>query len=301
MMKQKLRALEQRVPWRRFVKDYVYLTIGAFGIAINFNLFMAPARLAPGGATGIALIVNNFTGWPNGLILTGLSLPLLVLGFKFLGRFRFLPRTLYLTMFSNFLIDFLPRWLPADGLTDDPLLNVVFGGVMGGIGYGIILRGRGISAGTGIVSRILQLKTGLPSSQVYMMVDGGIIAVLGLTFGWESALYGLVMLFIYGLATDYMLEGPSVIRTVFIITDAPHAVSQALIRQLHIGVTSWNARGMFTNQDHATLFCTVRRTDVTTVRLLVEQYDPQAFIVIGQGHQAMGGMWQTAVENITEV
>jgi uncharacterized membrane-anchored protein YitT (DUF2179 family) len=253
---------------------------------------MAPADMAPGGASGIALIINSFTGWSNGLILTGIAVPVLFLGFKYLGRYRFLTRTLYLTILSNVLIDVLTRWLPSTGLTDDLLLNALFGGIVGGIGYGIALRGRGTYAGTGIITRVIQLKTGLPTSQLYMVVDGGIILALGVTFGWDKALYALIMLFVYGLATDYVLEGPSVIRTIFIVTDAPEAVAQAMIERLHVGVTSWPVQGMFTQEMHTTLFCTVRRTDVETVKLLVGELDPRAFIVVGQGHQALGGVWQ---------
>jgi uncharacterized membrane-anchored protein YitT (DUF2179 family) len=83
-----------------------------------------------------------------------------------------------------------------------------------------------------------------------------------------------------------------VIRTIFIVTDAPEAVAQAMIERLHVGVTSWPVQGMFTQEMHTTLFCTVRRTDVETVKLLVGELDPRAFIVVGQGHQALGGVWQ---------
>jgi uncharacterized membrane-anchored protein YitT (DUF2179 family) len=291
-MKRKAIALAREFSWRTTVRDYLFLTIGAISIALNFNIFMAPADMAPGGASGIALIINSFTGWSNGLILTGIAVPVLFLGFKYLGRYRFLTRTLYLTILSNVLIDVLTRWLPSTGLTDDLLLNALFGGIVGGIGYGIALRGRGTYAGTGIITRVIQLKTGLPTSQLYMVVDGGIILALGVTFGWDKALYALIMLFVYGLATDYVLEGPSVIRTIFIVTDAPEAVAQAMIERLHVGVTSWPVQGMFTQEMHTTLFCTVRRTDVETVKLLVGELDPRAFIVVGQGHQALGGVWQ---------
>ena len=291
-MKRKATALARALSWRTMVKDYLFLTIGAISIAVNFNLFMAPAEMAPGGATGIALIVNRFTGWSNGLILTGIAVLVLILGFKYLGRFRFLTRTLYLTILSNVLIDLLARWLPKTGVTDDLLLSALFGGIVGGIGYGIALRGRGTYAGTGIITRVIQLKTGLPTSQLYMVVDGGVILALGATFGWDKALYALIMLFVYGLATDYVLEGPSVIRTIFIVTDKPESVAQMLLSRLQVGVTSWPVQGMFTGEAHTTLFCTVRRTDVETVKMLVGELDPKAFLVIGQGHQARGGVWQ---------
>jgi uncharacterized membrane-anchored protein YitT (DUF2179 family) len=291
-MKRKLKMSEQQFGWRTAVKDYLFLTIGAASIALNFNFFMAPVDLAPGGATGITLIIHKYTGWSNGLILTGIAVPVLILGFKYLGRFRFLTRTLYLSLLSNLLIDLMARWLPTNGITDDLLLASIFGGIVGGIGYGIALRGRGTFAGTGIITRVVQLKTGLPTSQLYVVIDGGVILALGLTFGWDKALYALIMLFVYGLAVDYVLEGPSVIRTIFIVTDAPEAIAQAFMTRLQVGVTSWQSQGMFTGAVHTTLFCTVRRTDVETLKLVVAELDPNAFVVVGQGHQALGGVWQ---------
>jgi uncharacterized membrane-anchored protein YitT (DUF2179 family) len=215
---------------------------------------------------------------------------MLVLGYLWLGRFRFLVRTLFVVLLYNIGVDLLARWIPPQGVTEDLLLNALFGGVVGGLGTGLVFRGRGTSAGTGVVSRILQLRTGIPISQVYLITDGAIIVLAGIVFGWEKALYALLTLFVWGLATDYILEGPSTIRTVFIVTDEPEAVSRAVLQGLGIGVTAWPARGEFTGAQHAVLFCTVGRPDVNALRSMVTETDRSAFVVVGHGHQASGGM-----------
>jgi uncharacterized membrane-anchored protein YitT (DUF2179 family) len=166
----------------------------------------------------------------------------------------------------------------------------LYGGVVGGIGSGLLYRARSSVAGTGVISRIVQNRTGWPISQVYIFIDGGIILLLGLRFGWENALYALIMLFIWGLAADYIMEGPSVIKTVFIVTDYAADVSQAIITRLGIGVTAWPAQGMFSGKERDILFCTVSRSDVNTVSLIVSEIDPRAFVVVGQGHRAVGGL-----------
>jgi uncharacterized membrane-anchored protein YitT (DUF2179 family) len=275
---------------RTLLRNVILLSLGGVLGAINFDIFLAPSQLAPGGASGVALIINHFTGWPLGLILLLLAAPLLALGFQFLGRFNFLARTVLVTIIYTFSVDFLARWLPAGGITTDPLLNALFGGVLGGIATGLAFRGRGAFAGTGIISRILQLKTGIPVTQFYMIIDGAIIVALGLTFGWENALYSVIMLFIWGLATDYTLEGPSVIRTAFIVTDFPHQVAETLINRMGIGVTAWQGQGMYTDHEHTVLFCTISRPDVETLRSVITEVDSKAFIVIGQGHQSSGGV-----------
>lgn len=295
-MKKKLIALCTYDNFFLFLRSYTFLTIGTLLAAVSFDIFMRQTNIAPGGVMGLALIVNHFTGWSLGLTTLLLQMPMLILGFYFLGRFHFLISTWYVTLLYSFSLDFLAGYLPHEGLTDDLLLNTLYGGVLGGIALGFIFLGRGAFAGTGIISRIIQLKTGLPITQIYLMVDGGIIFTQGLIFGWEIALYALLMLFVFGLATDYMLEGPSIVRTAFIITMHPEEISKALFQRLGVGITGWDARGMYTQTEKTTLFCTVYRPDIALVKEIVAQVDPGAFIVIGQGHQAYGGVLRHKIQ-----
>ncbi len=289
-MRNRARALISRLDLRATLQDYVLLTVGGVLMAANLNLFLAPSNIAPGGVSGTAIIVNKFTGWPIGLTMLVLNVPLAVLGFRHLGRFRFLIRTVYVMLLYSLGVDFLARWIPPGGITDDLLLNALYGGVVGGLGVGLVYRGGGTTAGTGILGRLLQMRTGIPVSQIYIVTDGGVILVAGLVFGWEKGLYALMTLFVWGLAADYVLEGPSVVRMAFIITDKPQAVAHAVLGNLRLGVTAWPAQGMFTKSEHTVLFCTVSRPYEGALKSVVAGVDPDAFLVIGHGHQASGGV-----------
>lgn len=284
-----MRALASRLNPRKWLPSYALLTAGALLLAINLNLFLAPSNIAPGGVSGTAIIVNHLTGWPIGLTMLLLNVPLIALGFRHLGRFHFLALTAYAVLVYNIGADLLAHWLPSSGLTDDLLLNALYGGVVGGIGTGLVYRGGGTTAGTGIVARVLQIRTGVPVSQIYVLTDGGVILVAALVFGWERGLYALLTVFVWGLAADFVLEGPSVVRMAFIITDAPQAVADALLRDLQLGVTAWPAEGMFTEAQHTVLFCTIGRPHERALKRVVSEADPKAFLVIGHGHQASGG------------
>ncbi len=279
------------------MRNFILLTAGGLLLAANVNLFLAPSRIAPGGVSGIAIILNSLTRWPIGLTMLVLNVPLVVLGYFHLGRRRFLGRTMYVVLLYNLGIDLLSRWLPAEGLTDQPLLNALYGGMVGGIGTGLVFRGGGTSAGTGVIGRVLQLRTGIPVSQLYLFTDGAVVLAAGLAFGWESAVYALVTLFLWGLAVDFVLEGPSVVRTAFVVTDHPDRVAQAVFGQLGLGLTAWAARGMFTEAEHTVLFCTVSRPDVDELRSVVSAADPEAFVVIGHGHQASGGVYRRSISS----
>ena len=287
-MNQKVNKLVKKVNLRKVIPDYFLLTIGSIILAVNFDIFLAPFNIAPGGISGAAIIIKEFTGWLPGITMLVLTLPMLILGFYYLGRFRFLIRAAYVTLVYSLGVDLLATFLPP-GVTDDRLLNALYGGVVGGIGIGFIYRGGTSPAGTSVISRVLNLKTGIPNSQVYMMIDGGIILIAGLVFGWEAALYAFVTLFMWGLVADYVLEGPSVVRTAFIVTDEPETVSQALLNRMGVGVTAWTGRGMFSKREHTTLFCALNRPDVKILTAIVNEVDPRSFVVVMQGHQARGG------------
>ena len=286
-----MREFAQRMNLRARVLRVALLTAGALLAAVNVHLFLAPSNIAPGGVTGIAIIVNELTGWPIGLTMLVLNVPLIALGFRHLGRFRFLVSTLYTVLLYNLGVDLIAHWFPAPVLTDDALLNALYGGVVGGLATGLIYRGGGTSAGTGILGRVLQMRTGIPISQIYLVTDGAVVLVAGLVFGWEAGLYALITLFVWGLAADFVLEGPSVVRMAFIVTDRPQEVAYAVFRELRLGVTAWPAEGMFTETEHAVLFCTVSRPYERSLRQVVAEADPKAFLVTGHGHQASGGVY----------
>ncbi|MGD8402441.1 MAG: YitT family protein [Anaerolineales bacterium] len=228
-----------------------------------------------------------------------MNLPLLFFGFNYLGRFNFLIRTLYVVLVYNLGVDLLTPLLPTEGITDNLMLNALYGGVLGGIGTGLIYRGQGTSGGTGILARVVQFKTGFPISQLYLLTDGGIVFIAGLVFGWEKALFALVTLYMWGIVADQVVEGPSVVRTATIVTDRPKEVADAVLQRLRLGITSWPAQGMFTKENHTVLFFVVSRPNVNALKSVVLEVDEHAFIVIGQGYHTVGGTYKHTFQDST--
>lgn len=289
-MIKKFKSLTNEFDRGSTLRNFILLTSGALISAINVNLFLAPSELAPGGVSGLAIIINKFTAWPIGLIMLALNFPLFFVGFKYLGRFNFLVRTSYVVVLFSLGIDIMAPWLPKGGISDNIMLNALYGGVIGGIGSGLIYRGHGTSGGTGILGRVLQFKTGIPISQLYLVTDGFIVFLAGWAFGWDKALYALVTLYIWGIAADQVLEGPSVLRTATIVTDRPKEVAEAVFNRLRLGITAWPAQGMFTKENHTVLFLAISRPNVDALKSVVLEADNQAFIVIAHGHHNVGGI-----------
>ena len=279
------------LPWRAIINNLLLVvgaTLGAFG----YVLFQLPNNIVAGGLSGIGVIIYHYTGFPAGTFYWIANLPMLILGFYYLGRWKFVFRTLVAATIFAVSIDlfsiYLPQIMTQYPLTDDLLLSSVYAGIIGGISAGLVYRSGSTFGGTAIVGRLIQQRTGLPLSQAYFFTDGIIIAVAGIVFGWEIALYGFLVLFLNGLASDYTLEGPSSTRTATIITNHPEAMAEALIETVHRGVSYWEVTGGYTGQKRYLVTCTVYRPQVNEVKETVAAVDPEAFLTIGISHQALG-------------
>ncbi|MDZ7801206.1 MAG: YitT family protein [Trueperaceae bacterium] len=267
------------------------LTLGAMLAAVGFNLFLVPGDLAPGGVSGLTLVVKQLVALPvpNGVLMMILNVPLLYLGYRTLGGTTFVVRTVYVVVVMTVSIDVTAPMLPAGGITEDGLLNALYGGGLMGAANAMIIRAFGNMGGTGIVARLIQRFNGVPIGQIYLLSDGAIVVLLGAVFGWEHALYSMVAVFVAGMVTDYGIEGPSIVRTVFIVTDHPNEVAEALQVRLRTGVTSWEGKGMYRGGQRTVLFCTVNRAEVRELGRIVREADHHGFMVIGQGQRASGG------------
>jgi uncharacterized membrane-anchored protein YitT (DUF2179 family) len=264
------------------------LTLGSVLQALAAILFLAPSEIAPGGISGMAIILNGVIHTPVGLVTLIGNIPIQIFAYRLLGGGRVVISTIYAVLVFAVSADILTPILEKQALSDDALLNALFGGILGGIGVGLVHRVGGTAGGTSTLGRILQYRFGIPISSAYLYTDTGVILAAGLAFGAEAAMLSFVSLFISGMASDYVLEGPSVIRTVTIITDYPQEVSQALILNLGRGVTAWEGTGMYTHQARHILYIVVTRAQVTEVQQIVHGVDSSAFVVVGQGHIAYG-------------
>lgn len=272
--------------WDR-LRDYALILAGALLQALAMDLFLVPGRLAAGGVSGAAIILNRYTGWPIGVMIILGNIPLFVLGWRLLGGRRFMARTVAAVVLYAALLDLLVLVVPA-GLTPDPVLNSLFGGVIGGLGIGLVFRAQGTSGGTDILARLLGQLRGVPLSQSYLLTDALIVLLAGLAFSWELALYALVALYVSGLAAELATEGSAVVRTATIISAQPEAVAQGILDGLQRGVTMWPGVGMYSGQPRRVLFCVVSRAEVGQLKALIREVDPAAFVVIGQAHEALG-------------
>jgi uncharacterized membrane-anchored protein YitT (DUF2179 family) len=269
------------------LRDYGLIFVGALLQAMSMVLFLVPGQLAAGGLSGLAIIVNRYTEWPIGVMIALGNIPLFILGWRLLGGRRFMARTVAAVLLYSSLLDLLALVVPTQ-LTPDPVLNALYGGVIGGIGMGMVFRAGGTSGGTDILARLLGQWRGIPLSQSYLLTDALIVLLAGLTFSWDLALYALVALYVTGLAAEVATEGQAVVRAATIISAQPEKVARRIMDDLQRGVTMWPGVGLYSGEARQVLFCAISRAEVGQLKAIIHEADPRAFVVIGQAHEALG-------------
>lgn len=276
-----------RSAWRN-ARDYGWVVLGSLVQALAMALFLIPSLLTSGGISGIAQIINYFSGWPVGLMSFIGNIPLFIVGWNFLGGRRFATRTLLSMVFFSLFTDLLLVFLPARGVTDDLVLDTLYGGLLLGLGLGLVYRGQGTSGGSDILARVLNRNLRIPISTSYLLVDGLVVLGSGLAFGWDRALYGLGVIYLSGITAEAISEGSGAFRTAMIVTSRPQEIADAVSRVLERGATILNGTGAYTGEPRSVLYVVLTRSEVNQVKQLVHEHDPAAFMVIGQAHEALG-------------
>ena len=278
------------------IRDYALILLSSLIQAVSLQLFFIPANLALGGVSGISQLINFYTKWPIGLMILIGNVPLFILGWRFLGGFKFAMRTAVAIVTYSLLTDYLvkiPYFIEysqvlINDLEGDIFLNSLYGAIVSGIGYGLVYRARGTSGGSDILAKILNNWRGISMTQSYLIVDTAVILSAGFVFGWKQALYAMIALYVSGLVAETVLEGGGTVRTAMIVTDKPDEVSTRVIEELNRGITYLEGRGGYTGNSRPVLYCVVTRSEIIPLKVIVNEVDPEAFMVIGVAHEALG-------------
>ena len=273
---------------QRDLADFLLILVGTFIQAAALRLFLIPAELVSGGISGLAQLIHHYTALPIGMMVLLGNIPLFILGWQYLGGPRFTIRTILSILAFSMFTDVLGFFMPGEGVTNDMVLNTIYGGLLLGMGLGLVYRGRGTSGGTDILGRMLNRYGGMTISQAYLITDSLVVLGAGFVFGWTKALYGLVLIYVSGLTAEAALQGTNIIRSAMIVTRETDAIAQAIMRDLQRGVTILSGTGAYTGEPKNVIYCVVSRMEINRLRILVHDIDPRAFMVIGQAQEALG-------------
>ncbi|MDD3365360.1 MAG: YitT family protein, partial [Syntrophomonas sp.] len=256
--------------------------------AVGLELFLIPNQLIDGGIIGISILSSYLTNYPLAYYIIGLNVPFLILGYFQIGK-TFTLSTLYAVCLLSY---FTTQLHPVPAFTQDLLLVAVFGGIIIGTGVGLILRYGGSLDGTEIVALIIGPKFGTSVGEVVMVFNIFILGVAGFVFGWENAMYSMIAYFVAYKAIDLVLGGLDESKSVMIMSEKSAEISEAILHRLGRGVTHFYAKGGYTEEDKEVLYCVVTRLEVSKLKSIVFDSDPDAFMTIEVVQDVHGGRFK---------
>ncbi|WP_027339004.1 YitT family protein [Halonatronum saccharophilum] len=267
------------------IYDYIGITTGSILTAMGLVMFLVPNKIASGGVSGLATVVFYLFNLPVGKVVFALNIPLFIIGVKELGA-KFGIRTLYGIVVLSFFIDFLTPYLPT--LTSDPLLSAIYGGGLTGLGLGIVFRSKATTGGTDLIAQLISKYTNISVGQGLLVIDFAVIALAGIVFNAELALYALISLIITSKVIDLVQEGINISKAAFIISDNAKEIKVEIMDNLDRGVTVLNGKGGFTDENKDILLCITDRSEVSTLKRTVHSIDKDAFVIITDVHEVLG-------------
>ncbi|MGM0779474.1 MAG: YitT family protein [Bacillota bacterium] len=264
--------------------EYLYVLIGSGIVAVAFNVFLLPNRIASGGVSGISTILDAVVGWEPAYVQWAFNIPLFIAGVLLLGK-QFGAKTLAGTIFLPFVVFLTKEYEP---WTSDPLLASLFGGIGVGLGLGIVFRGKASTGGTDLAAQIINKYTGLSLGTCVAIIDGLIVLSAAIIFDIEQGLYALIALYVTSKTIDLIQLGFSRTKMALIITENQSEVREGILNKIDRGVTKLSAYGGYTDHERPVLMCVVDQTEFTKLKQLVQTIDPTAFIIVTDASEVLG-------------
>jgi len=260
------------------------ILFGSAVMGFGINFFNIANNLAEGGVTGIAILLKLSFNLDPGLTSLLINIPLLLLGWKVLGRI-----TLIYTIFGTLCVSFF-LWLFGQYRLplDDLLLAALFAGAFVGVGLGIIFRFGGTTGGVDIIARICHKYFGWRIGRTILVADMLVIAVSLIHLTVQQAMYTVVAVFVGARVIDVVQETAYSARAVFIISDKEPEIAKRIMKHMNRGVTVLKGRGGYTDREKAVLYTVVSRFEIVKLKNLVQRIDPAAFISVQQANEVMG-------------
>ena len=272
-------------------KKYILITLAAFLNAVGISLFFDPNQMAPGGVTGISIILTRLLPVETGTLILLFNIPILLFAIWKFG-IRFTVSTIYAILCISFFTNLLSAFSAA---TEDILLAALAGSVLMGGSIGAILRLGGTTGGMDIIVKWLRIKLPhLKMGVIYSFTDAIIVSVSAFVFhNIDSALYAAIAVIVTAFVMDFVLYGADEAKLLYIISDVPERIADRLLKELDVGVTYIQGSGAYSGKDKKVVMCAVKKPVSPRIEEIVREEDADSFMVItsatevfGEGHKS---------------
>jgi len=262
----------------------IYIMLGAFIVSLSVNSLLVPHKLLSGGVTGIAILLHYFLALPTGVVVLAINVPIFALGIKYISkRFAFfslvgtISFVFFLTLTKNISLP-----------VNDQILAAVSGGVLNGIGMGIIFRSRGSLGGTDILAVICNRFSSVSIGSILMAANAIILLISAFYFNVQLALYTMISMYISTRVVDFVQDGLNYRKSIVIISDKPSEITEAILENLHRGVTFLHGEGAYTHQKKEIIYCIIKTMELAKLKEIVIKIDPKAFMSVSDAKEVLG-------------
>lgn len=279
-------------------RNYAFIVAGALLMASGYVFFITPNKIIPGGIIGLSIIIHYVTegmfswapsGLPVGALALMMNIPLVWIGIRVLGPRYGIKTILGFVLVAVFIDGLTLLWGNEPLVKNDMLLSTIYGGALVGLGLGLIFKSKASSGGTDILAMILAKYTQVQPGRLLIYLDS-VVVMIGLAVfrDWEIPLYALIAIFIVGRVIDTTLQGPSIQKSLFIITEKYEEVRSKIINDLKRGGTAVHASGMYHGDDKKMIFVNVTRREMAILEDYIRQIDPDAFLTVINASEIIG-------------
>lgn len=277
---------EEKKSLRRRLLDYVVITAAAFLYSVAISLFLDPNSLAPGGVTGISIILNRMLKVPTGTWIFLINIPILIVGMWKFG-WKFILSTIYCTALTSVFTNFLSGF---GAVTEDPFPAAVAGGSLMAVSLGLIFKSGATSGGTDIIIKLLRLKfPHLKTGFLFLVLDAAVVTASAFVFqDIDAALYAGVVVVINSILLDIVLYGRDGAKLMFIISDDHKRIAARMLEEMDIGVTYISGRGAYSGRDKEVIMCVMKKQRAHMAEEIVREEDPNAFMIVSGATEIYG-------------
>ena len=276
------------------LKKCFMIVSGAILLAIALDLFLIPANIAPGGISGLSIVINHVLKIPVGVLVLVLNIPIFLWSMRYFD-YKFLIYSLFGMIVLSVSIDAFDFIRP---VTNDLILSSVYGGALMGVGVGLVFRCGATTGGTEIIAQILKCRfPGFSVGMFVLMIDALIVILAGLVYGrWEVALYSASALYVSAFVVDLIVEGGDFAKMVFVISDKPKEITGKISENMSRGTTALSGSSMYTNTEKTVLMCVVKQYEIGKLKNIIQSVDDSAFVIVSDAREVLGNGFKKHVK-----
>ena len=271
-----------------FLLQSLGLLVGCIFMSIGINMFFKPYTIAPGGLSGLSLVLGKLTGLPISVVMLAIGIPLIIFSIKILGIKDSIKTLVGMTVFSIILE--VTSSLSNFDVTKDVLLCSISGALCLGVGLGIILKMDASTGGTDLIALMLNRAfPSIPLSKFMIILDGMVVISAGIASkNLETALYSGVALYIIVKIVDAIVSGLNYSKAFMIISNQADSLRDGITKELDRGVTFLQGKGGYTNEEKNVLLVVVSKNQEVHLKKVIKNIDPLAFIIVSDVHEVLG-------------